>query len=177
MAVALVALLRQRGAGAFLRLSLPRAAIVSFLVLDGILHARMFPCLEGDHYWYFCTYWALYIAGAIAVFFVIHELFKSRWSRARPQAAGFDRLPLGSLCLLRRRHRRAVTPRVPGVSTDASGMCDQLMRCESIFLLCLLLFLMVAAGKLGLSYRSRVFGVSFGFGIMAASNLITPASS
>ena len=52
----------------------------------------------------------------------------------------------------------------------------QAMRCESIFILSLLLFLMLAAGKLGLSYRSRVFGISFGFGIMAASDLVVSAA-
>jgi hypothetical protein len=52
----------------------------------------------------------------------------------------------------------------------------QAMRCESIFILSLLLFLMLAAGKLGLSYRSRVFGISFGFGIMAASDLAVSAA-
>jgi pseudouridine-5'-phosphate glycosidase len=50
------------------------------------------------------------------------------------------------------------------------------MRCESIFILSLLLFLLMAAGKLGLSYRSRVFGISFGFGIMAASDLVVSAA-
>jgi hypothetical protein len=51
------------------------------------------------------------------------------------------------------------------------ALVAQAMRCESIFILSLLLFLLLAAGKLGLSYRSRVFGISFGFGIMAASDL------
>jgi hypothetical protein len=55
-------------------------------------------------------------------------------------------------------------------------MAAQMMRCESIFILSLLLFLMIAAGKLGLTYRSRVFGVSFGFGIMAASDLVASAA-
>ena len=49
------------------------------------------------------------------------------------------------------------------------------MRGESIFILSLLLFLMLAAGKLGLSYRSRIFGISFGFGIMAATDLLVSA--
>ena len=47
---------------------------------------------------------------------------------------------------------------------------------SSIFILSLLLFLMLTAGKLGLSYRSRVFGISFGFGIMAAGDLVVSAT-
>jgi hypothetical protein len=67
---------------------------------------------------------------------------------------------------------------VPGGKGDKFllSMAAQMMRCESIFILSLLLFLMIAAGKLGLTYRSRVFGVSFGFGIMAASDLVASAA-
>ncbi|HEX3939977.1 MAG TPA: hypothetical protein VHX11_00680 [Acidobacteriaceae bacterium] len=64
------------------------------------------------------------------------------------------------------------TPRVSGYGLLVRG-CDEMLRCESIFILCLLFFLMVMAGKLGLSYRSRIFSVCFGFGILAAGNLIT----
>jgi hypothetical protein len=66
----------------------------------------------------------------------------------------------------------------PGGKADRVllAIVAQAMRCESIFFLSLLLFLVIAAGKLGLSYRSRVFGVSFGFGIMAASDLVVSAT-
>jgi hypothetical protein len=55
-------------------------------------------------------------------------------------------------------------------------MVAQVMRCESIFILSLLVFLLLAAGKLGLSYRSRVFGISCGFGVMAAGDLVVSAT-
>ena len=69
-----------------------------------------------------------------------------------------------------------LTPGGKGERIFLLGLVAQAMRCESIFILSLLLFLLIAAGKLGLSYRSRVFGISFGFGIMAASDLIFSAA-
>jgi hypothetical protein len=51
----------------------------------------------------------------------------------------------------------------------------QMQRSQSILLLCLLLFVCFAIRPMGLSYRSRIFGVSLGLGIMASSDLIQSA--
>ena len=151
--------------------------LVSFVVLQGLLHLRQFVHVSRaiGYSCYFYGYWLLYIAGAIAVFFVILELFKS----ALEPLPGLKRLGLIAFrwvaCVSSIAAAAAVI--IPGAkgSRLLLQICDQMMRCESIFLLSLLFFLMISAGKLGLSYRSRVFGVSFGFGIMAASNLVVSA--
>jgi hypothetical protein len=174
MAVALFALLRskdRRRFGALVVYLLLR--LVSVSVLEVALHARVLFHLSKytAYQWYFYTYWSFYIAGTIAVFFIILELFKF----ALEPLPGLKRLGLIAFrwvacvsCVA-----ALASAAVPEVKRDRLIVaCDQLMRCESIFLLSLLFFLMVAAGKLGLSYRSRVFGVCFGFGIMAASNLV-----
>ncbi len=96
-------------------------------------------------------------------------------SFARPEVAGYHILPLGRLHFLCRRLGGSADPGWQGYKF-LLGIVVQAMRCESIFILSLLLFLMLAAGKLGLSYRSRVFGISFGFGIMAASDLVVSAA-
>jgi hypothetical protein len=49
---------------------------------------------------------------------------------------------------------------------------SQMQRTQSILILCLLLFVCFAIRPMGLSYRSRIFGVSLGLGIMATNNLI-----
>jgi hypothetical protein len=51
----------------------------------------------------------------------------------------------------------------------------QMQRTQSILLLCLLLFVCFAIRPMGLSYRSRIFGVSLGLGIMATSDLVQSA--
>jgi hypothetical protein len=49
---------------------------------------------------------------------------------------------------------------------------SQLQRVESMLALFVLLFITFALRALGLSYRSRVFGVSLGLGIMATNDLV-----
>jgi hypothetical protein len=125
---------------------------------------------------YFYTYWVSYVAGAVIVFLVIQEMFQS----------SMDPFPglkwIGTIafrwvaCISFVAAMAALL--TPGVKGDKFllAMVAQVMRCESIFILSLLVFLMVAAGKLGLSYRSRVFGISFGFGLMAAGDLVVSAT-
>ena len=47
----------------------------------------------------------------------------------------------------------------------------QLQQISSVLTLCLLLFVCFAIQPMGLTFRSRIFGVSFGLGLMSASNL------
>ena len=51
----------------------------------------------------------------------------------------------------------------------------QLQQTSSILTLCLLLFVCFAIRPLGLSYRSRIFGVSLGLGLLATTNLVASA--
>jgi len=55
------------------------------------------------------------------------------------------------------------------------AMITQLQQTSSILILCLLLFVCFAIRPMGLSYRSRIFGVSLGLGVMAASSLVSSA--
>ena len=54
-------------------------------------------------------------------------------------------------------------------------MLEQLQKTSSILILCLLLFVCFAIRPMGLSFRSRIFGVSLGMGIMAVSTLVASA--
>jgi len=48
----------------------------------------------------------------------------------------------------------------------------QLQQTQSILTLCLLLFVCFAIRPMGLSHRSRIFGVSLGLGLLATSELV-----
>jgi uncharacterized protein with PQ loop repeat len=177
-AVPFILLLRSKDSRRFRALSTYFVLhIASFLILLAVLHGSRIAHLSQvtAYSLYFYTYWPLYIAGAISIFFVILELFKF----ALEPLPGLKRLGLVAFrwvacvsCVAAL--AVVIAPRMRG-SHLLLGACDQLMRCESIFLLSLLFFLMIAAGRLGLSYRSRVFGIAFGFGIMATSNLVASA--
>jgi len=55
------------------------------------------------------------------------------------------------------------------------GFVSQMQRTQSILILCLLLFVCFAIRPMGLSYRSRIFGVSLGLGVMATTDMIQGA--
>jgi hypothetical protein len=179
MVVAMVALLRSRDHRRFPALfAYVSVRLASSVVLHLIMQVhRLTAISEKTAYnWYFYTYWLSYVAGAVVVFLVIQEMFQS----------SMDPFPglkwLGTIsfrwvaCISFVAASAALL--TPGGKGDRFllAIVAQAMRAESIFILSLLLFLMIAAGKLGLSYRSRVFGISFGFGIMAASDLVVSAA-
>jgi hypothetical protein len=179
LAVALIALLRSREQRRFpALLAYVALRLGSSVVLHFLLQIHRFVTIDNATAYalYFYTYWASYIAGAAIVFLVIQELFKS----AMEPFPGLKWLGIISFrwvaCISFVAALAAML--TPGGKGDRFllAVVAQAMRCESIFILCLLLFLLTAAGKLGLSYRSRVFGISFGFGIMAASDLILSAA-
>jgi len=66
------------------------------------------------------------------------------------------------------------TPRVT-TTHYILAFVSQMQRTQSILILCLLLFVCFAIRPMGLSYRSRIFGVSLGLGIMATANLVQSA--
>jgi len=68
----------------------------------------------------------------------------------------------------------AVTPHLSGIKFMVA-MVTQLQQTSSILTLCLLLFVCFAIRPMGLSYNSRIFGVSLGLGILATVNLVNAA--
>ncbi|MFP5228536.1 MAG: hypothetical protein ACLGXA_13000 [Acidobacteriota bacterium] len=129
---------------------------------------------------YFYGYWVSYVAAAVAIFFAIQEVFK----RVMEPVPGLRRLGLLAfrwisivsvvICI------GAVT--LPATMAAANGdrigpLCLQLARCVSVMELCLLAFLALTIHALGRSFRSRLFGISLGFGLQAAADLIFTAVS
>jgi hypothetical protein len=68
----------------------------------------------------------------------------------------------------------AVQPGLKGTALIVNAIA-QLQRTQSILTLCLLLFVCFAIRPMGLSYSSRIFGVSLGLGIMATNDLVQSA--
>jgi hypothetical protein len=179
MVVAMVTLLRSREHRRFPALfAYITVRLTSTVILQFLMHAHRFITVSEKAVYscYFYTYWCSYVAGAIVVFLVIQELFQS----------SMDPFPglkwLGTISFRWVACISFVATSAALLAPGGKGnkfvlaLVGQAMRCESVFILSLLLFLMLAAGKLGLSYRSRVFGISFGFGIMAASDLVVSAA-
>jgi hypothetical protein len=124
---------------------------------------------------YFYIYWTSYALEAILSLMVIYSIFKLamvplkglqtlgmlvfRWVAAISVAVAIG---------------VAVTPHLTGVKFMVA-MITQLQQTSSILTLCLLLFVCFAIRPMGLSYRSRIFGVSLGLGFMATTSLVVSA--
>lgn len=120
---------------------------------------------------YFYCYWAVYIASAILLFFVCIEVFRSVLSAF----SGLQRL--GTMAF----RWTALVSAILSLSTisfDHSGallipdIAYGLMRSISILELFLLAFLCLSMNALRLSVRDMAFGISLGFGLMSANDLI-----
>lgn len=124
---------------------------------------------------YIYSYWILYALGAIAIFFVLQEVFKAvmspvpglqrlgllvfRWASVLTVAVVLIMMPFPA-------HGR-------NTMLFASTLGIQLMRCISILEICLLAYLALSVHSLGRSFRGRVFGIGLGFGLEAAGELIS----
>ena len=124
---------------------------------------------------YFYVYWISYALEAILSLLVIYSIFKLAMAPLKG---------LQTLGMLVFRWVAAISAAVAigvAVSPHLSGtkfmvaMVTQLQQTSSILTLCLLLFVCFAIRPMGLSHKSRIFGVSLGLGVMATVSLINAA--
>jgi hypothetical protein len=130
------------------------------------------------HTWsltYVYTYWASYLLGAIAIFFVLQEVFKA----VMEPVPGLQRLGLivfrwisiASVSILL---GMSILPthKYGGIDVFFMTIDLQIMRCAAMLEICLLAYLALTVHSLGRSFRGRVFGIALGFGLQAAGSLI-----
>lgn len=129
---------------------------------------------------YFVTFWAGYLALAVATFFVCQEVFR----KVMEPVPGLRRL---GLIVFRWVCAVTLLVGVAGfiiptiISSHNTGKMDQLIvsvildlgRCISVLELCLLAFVAFSIHSLGRTFRSRLFGIALGFGLQAGGELIT----
>ena len=124
---------------------------------------------------YFYVYWISFAAEALLSLYVILGIFRLAMAPLKG---------LQSLGMLVFRWAAAISVALAvaiGSGTHQTGskflvaVVSQLQQISSVLTLCLLLFVCFAIRPLGLSYRSRVFGVSLGLGITATISLVSSA--
>lgn len=124
---------------------------------------------------YFFTYWPAFAINAFLVLRVMHEMFRHA-VRSIPgvQMLGrpifFWAIVVSAILAF----ASGITPRTNGMSLLLAS-AQVLERSQSVLALCMLSFLVVASRTLGVSYGSRIFGVTFGLGVLATSNLVESA--
>jgi hypothetical protein len=129
---------------------------------------------------YFWTYWLSYAATTVLLLLIIHNVFSIamkpleglqqlgkiifRWTLAVSVVLSAVEMA-GSIVSWGSRSANAI----------ATEIACQVQQGVCVLTLCLLLFVCFAAHPLGLTPRSRIFGVSLGLGFLASTNLVTAA--
>jgi len=124
---------------------------------------------------YFYVYWGSYAVEAILSLVVIYSIFKLAMEPLKGlQTLGTLVFRWVAAISIAVALGVAFTPHLSGLKFVVA-MVTQLQQTSSILTLCLLLFVCFAIRPMGLSYRSRIFGVSLGLGLMATVSLINSA--
>jgi len=121
---------------------------------------------------YFFSFWAVYLASAVILYFICLEIFRSalsavpgllkfgivifRWAVLVSIIVTFSTVTFAHLGV--------------GAITDVA---IALMRSVSLLEICLLAFLCLSMNALRLSVRDMAFGLSLGFGVMASNDFVT----
>jgi len=135
-------------------------------------------CMDVRYSVYFWGYWISYLTIAVAIFFVVQEIFK----RVMEPIPGLRRLGLMAFRWI------SIVSLVISVGAialpaglrasggfDLGPMALQTARCVSVMELCLLAFLALTIHSLGRSFRSRLFGIALGFGMQSVAELVVSA--
>ena len=149
--------------------------IVTNAVLTGVHAARHTLGSEISYDIYFYVYWISFAVESLVALIVVYSVFKLAMAPLKglqtlgmlvfKWAAGISvAVALGS----------AFSPGLKGTGLLVNAI-SQLQRTQSILTLCLLLFVTFAIRPMGLSYSSRIFGVSLGLGIMSTNDLVQSA--
>ena len=157
--------------GGYMALHVGSAPVLLFLIYSQSQHwfnNLFFPI-------YFYTYWAIYIASAVLLFFVCMEVFRSALS-------AFPGLMKFGIVIFRWAILASVIVSLSSIDFSHRGggfLVDiitssafKLMHSVSIVELCLLGFLCLGMNALRLSVRNLSFGIALGFGLMSSSDFI-----
>jgi hypothetical protein len=124
---------------------------------------------------YFYVYWTSYALEAILSLLVIYSIFKLAMAPLKGlQTLGMLVFRWVAAISVAIAIGVALTPHISGIKFMVA-MITQLQQTSSILTLCLLLFVCFAIRPMGLSFNSRIFGVSLGLGVLATVNLVNAA--
>lgn len=121
---------------------------------------------------YFYTYWSMFAIESILMLVVICSMYR----HAMAPLKGLHNLGMlifywvGAISVLVALGTSA-SPQSTGLSFTIA-LVSRMQRTQSILILCLLVFVCFAIRPMGLTFRSRVFGVSLGLGVMATTDMV-----
>lgn len=174
-ATAIVLLWRSKVSRSYLYLiALLSVRLLSDLTCFGLIHLSIIN-VRLAYRIYFYVYWGSYAIEAILALLVIYSIFKLSMAPLQGlQNLGMLIFRWVAAISVAVSVGVAIVPHRSGLEFII-GLVTQLQQTSSILTLCLLLFVCFAIRPMGLSYRSRIFGVSLGLGLMSTVCLVDAA--
>ncbi len=121
---------------------------------------------------YFYIYWSSFAVEAILGFGIILSIYKLAMAPLKGlQKLGMLMFRWAAGIAVAVAFTVALGPKVSGIDFLERAI-SQLQQTQSVLTLCMLLFVCLAVRPMGLSYRSKIFGVSFGLGLLSTTNLV-----
>jgi hypothetical protein len=149
----------------------------SNIILTGLnSYASTHPLSRGPLYRpYFYIYWVSFAVESVLALVIVYGVFKLAMAPLKGlQTLGMLVFKWAAGISVAVALGNAFAPHMTG-TTYLMAAILQLQRTQSILTLCLLLFVCFAIRPMGLSYSSRIFGVSLGLGVMATTDLVRAA--
>ena len=150
--------------------------LCSFFILFPVQHKLSAHIgVQAAYQIYFYVYWTSYALEAFLGIGIIYSIYNLAMAPLR----GLQRLGMlmfrwaaGIAVVLA--ITMAFGPHVTGTKFMMRAV-TQLQQTQSVLTLCMLLFVCLAIHPMGLSFRSKIFGVSLGLGVLATTDLVASA--
>ena len=124
---------------------------------------------------YFWVYWSSYAIEACLSLAIIYSIYRLAMAPLKGlQTLGILMFRWAAGIATAVALAMAFGPHVTGLHFIMRAV-SQLQQTQSVLTLCMLLFVCLAIRPMGLSYRSKIFGVSLGLGILATMDLVGSA--
>jgi hypothetical protein len=154
--------------GSFLAVRVLSSVFLNFIYLEVDRLGR-----RTAYHVYFYTYWTAFAVESVLAVFILFAVFRNIAGPLRGlRILGSYVVVAAAVILGALELNLAFAPGPPFAIRIMMAAVSQLQRAQSILTLCVLLFALLAMRPLGLSWRSRAFGVSLGLGLLAANDLV-----
>ncbi len=148
--------------------------VVADVTLLTLMRVQFFtPSIMYDAY--FSVYWLSFLVGSATLYFAMRQIF-DHVMEPLPGLKKVGRILFSWVAITATIIVVTSALHPYGISLRAIPLAMiELMRCTSILELCMLAFLALSVHKFGLSYKSHVFGIGLGLGMLAATDFIMSA--
>ena len=138
-------------------------------------HSLIYLSRQAVYDLYFYVYWISFAIESVLTLVIVYSVFRLAMAPLKGlQTLGMLVFKWAAGISLAVSLGNAFAPHMTGMNYLMAAI-SQLQRTQSILTLCLLLFVCFAIRPMGLSYSSRIFGVSLGLGILATNDLVHSA--